>query len=261
MNTLTLVIPGPTGRPLRLPAFGPTAPPEPPEPSAWRRRAPNRAWVALTAVFLLAPAWLHAADAEPAREVSFPTPEAAATALGTVAATGDRTALREIFGLAGDDLVATDRVQARNELTEFSEAYATQHRVVHKSDSVCVLEVGANAWPFPIPIAVREGRWHFDLDAGREELLNRRIGRNELAVIEVLHAYVEAQREYARVDRDGDEVLEFARAAGATITAEAVMQPHDVVSGYFADPEGNLWEVAWSPRSNRFDERGVLITG
>lgn len=55
------------------------------------------------------------------------------------------------------------------------------------------------------------------------------------------------------------EVLEFARAAGARVTAEGVMHPHDVYSGYFADPEGNLWEVAWSPRSNRFDQRGVLI--
>lgn len=55
------------------------------------------------------------------------------------------------------------------------------------------------------------------------------------------------------------EVLEAARAAGARITAEGVMHPHDVWSGYFADPEGNLWEVAWSPRSNRFDARGVLI--
>jgi hypothetical protein len=159
---------------------------------------------------------LHAADAEPAREVSFPTPEAAAAALGTVAATGDRTALREVFGLAGDDLVATDQVQARNELTDFSAAYATQHRVVRKSDSVCVLEVGTNAWPFPVPIVVQGGRWHFDLDAGREELLNRRVGRNELAVIEVLRAYVEAQREYARVDRDGDDVLEFALRLGSS---------------------------------------------
>jgi hypothetical protein len=74
-----------------------------------------------------------------------------------------------------------------------------------------VLEVGDKHWPFPIPIVMKDGQWFFDTEAGKEELLNRRIGRNELATLQVMRACVEAQREYATQDRDGDEVLEFAQ--------------------------------------------------
>jgi hypothetical protein len=74
-----------------------------------------------------------------------------------------------------------------------------------------VLEVGTNSWPFPIPIVRQNGRWLFDTKAGEEELLNRRIGKNELATLQVMRGYVEAQREYASRDRDGDEVLEYAQ--------------------------------------------------
>jgi hypothetical protein len=70
--------------------------------------------------------------------------------------------------------------------------------------------VGTNDWPFPIPLVQQNGRWFFDTAAGKEELLNRRIGQNELAALEVARAYVQAQREYASRDRDGDEVLEYA---------------------------------------------------
>jgi len=79
-----------------------------------------------------------------------------------------------------------------------------------------VLEVGDERWPFPVPIVPRDGRWFFDTEAGKDELLNRRIGRNELATLQSVRAYVEAQREYAGKDRDGDEVLEFAPKFNST---------------------------------------------
>jgi hypothetical protein len=74
-----------------------------------------------------------------------------------------------------------------------------------------VLEVGTNGWPFPIPLVKQASGWQFDTVAGKDELLNRRIGRNELEVLRVMRAYVDAQREYATQDRDGDEVLEYAQ--------------------------------------------------
>jgi hypothetical protein len=73
------------------------------------------------------------------------------------------------------------------------------------------LEVGDNGWPFPIPVVKMTDGWRFDTAAGRDEILNRRIGRNELDVLRVMRAYLEAQREYASRDRDGDGVLEFAQ--------------------------------------------------
>jgi hypothetical protein len=131
----------------------------------------------------------------------------------------DWAGLRSLLGLATDELVATDRVQATNELGAFSAAFEAQHRLLEESATRRVLEVGVNAWPFPIPLVQRDGQWVFDTAAGKEELLNRRIGRNELAVLNVMRVYVEAQREYASRDRDGDAVLEYAQRMGSSFGA------------------------------------------
>jgi len=141
----------------------------------------------------------------------FADPADAVRALVEAAQAKDAAALRTVFGLATDELVAADRVQATNELAAFVAAYEAEHRLARESEERCLLIVGANAWPFPIPIVRRDGRWRFDTQAGQEELLNRLIGRHELSVLKVMRVYVEAQREYASQDRDGDEVLEYAQ--------------------------------------------------
>jgi hypothetical protein len=82
---------------------------------------------------------------------------------------------------------------------------------VRSSDTFVILEVGDDLWPFPIPIVKTNGGWYFDTAVGKEELLNRRIGTNELATIPVMRAYVDAQREYASEDRDGSEILKYAQ--------------------------------------------------
>lgn len=146
---------------------------------------------------------------------TFATPEAAAAALVAAAAAEDTNAFRVIFGPVGVEIENPDRVQAANELRAFNTAVSQQQRVVHESETKCTLEIGANAWPFPVPIVKRDGRWFFDTAAGKDEILNRHIGRNELATLKVVRTYVEAQREYAGKDRDGDEVLEFAQKFGS----------------------------------------------
>ncbi len=85
------------------------------------------------------------------------------------------------------------------------------NRIVRESDSKCVLEVGEKFWTFPIPIVKQGSQWFFDTAAGKDEILNRRIGENELAILAVLRGYAEARREYATKDRDGDQMLEFAQ--------------------------------------------------
>ncbi|HEU0038506.1 MAG TPA: DUF2950 domain-containing protein [Verrucomicrobiae bacterium] len=142
---------------------------------------------------------------------TFATPEAAVAALVAAASAEDTNALRVIFGPLAEDIQNPDRVQATNELSAFNAAVNQGKRIVHESDSKCALEVGDNSWPFPVPIVKRNGQWFFDTAAGKDELLNRRIGRNELATLQAVRAYVEAQREYASKDRDGDEVLEYAQ--------------------------------------------------
>ncbi len=147
---------------------------------------------------------------------TFATPEEAVASLAAAAKNQDGAALRSIFGPDISAIENPDRVQATNEFTAFAAALEQRFRLTRESPTRCVLELGTNSWPFPIPIVQKAGRWFFDTDAGTEELLNRRIGKNELAVLEVMRAYVDAQREYASRDRDGDEVLEYAQRLAST---------------------------------------------
>jgi hypothetical protein len=142
---------------------------------------------------------------------TFPTPEAAVAALTAAANARDREALNGIFGPAEADIENPDQVQAAGELEHFAAALNATNRLVHESDTNCVLEVGAKSWPFPIPLVEQDGGWHFDTAAGKEEILNRRIGRNELATLQTMRAYVAAQREYASRDHIGNEVLQYAQ--------------------------------------------------
>jgi hypothetical protein len=147
---------------------------------------------------------------------TFATPEEAVAALVQATSAHSAADLRAIFGPAAAELQNPDRVQATNEFHTFTTALNATNRLVHESPTKCVLEVGTNSWPFPVPIVKKDGRWFFDTEAGKEELLSRRIGKNELAVLQVVRGYVSAQREYASRDRNGDEVLEYAQRIGST---------------------------------------------
>ncbi len=142
---------------------------------------------------------------------TFATPEEAVAALLTATIAKDTDAIRAIFGPVGEQIENPDRVQAANELEVFNAAVSQQQRLVHRSATQCVLEIGTSSWPFPVPIVQRNGQWFFDTEAGKDEILNRHIGQNELATLQAVRAYVDAQREYAAKDRDGDEVLEYAQ--------------------------------------------------
>jgi len=141
----------------------------------------------------------------------FGSPEEAVASLLQATASADSNALRVILGPAAEELQNPDRVQSANELKAFSSALAQTNRLVRVSDTRILLELGDDWWPFPVPLVKKEGGWFFDTDVGKEELLNRRIGNNELTTIPVMREYVDAQREYASSDHDGDEVLEYAQ--------------------------------------------------
>jgi len=142
---------------------------------------------------------------------TFTTPEEAVAALVAAANAEDTNAFRVIFGPLATDIENPDRVQAANELSVFNAAAKQRQHIARESDFKCVLELGDSSWPFPVPIVKRDGKWFFDTEAGKEELVNRRIGRNELSTLQTVRAYVEAQRDYASKDRDGDQVLEYAQ--------------------------------------------------
>jgi hypothetical protein len=146
----------------------------------------------------------------------FATPEAAVSALVLAASTQNEEDLRGIFGPEAADILNADRIQATNEFKAFTAALNATNRIVRESESKYVLEVGTNFWAFPVPIVRQDGRWFFDTEAGKYEILCRGIGTNELATLQVVRAYVDAQREYASRDRNGDEVLEYAQRLAST---------------------------------------------
>ena len=141
----------------------------------------------------------------------YATPQEAVEALKAATASGDTNALRMIFGQAAEDLINPDRIQATNEIKNFGEALMQTNSLRKVSDREMVLEVGDDLFPFPVPLVKTNGGWYFDTEAGKDELLTRRIGRNELSTIKTVRAYVDAQRDYASLDRDGDDVLEYAQ--------------------------------------------------
>jgi hypothetical protein len=137
------------------------------------------------------------AIAAPTRQQSFPSPEAGVQALLDAAKNNDTKAMLQIFGPEAQSLISTgDPVSDRARRARFVQAYEEEHTLVQSGDTKAMLQIGKDAWPFPIPLVKDSTSWHFDSKEGKEELLNRRIGRNELDVIQVCLAYVDAQREY-----------------------------------------------------------------
>ena len=153
---------------------------------------------------------------EGARRV-FPAPEAAVERMVAHLRRDDVEALQRLLGpTAGDVIDSGDPVADREGRRRFLELYDEAHRIEMLGNDRAVLYVGDREWPFPIPV-VRDGAtWFLDAAEGREELLDRRIGRNELTLIQVALALVDAQEEYASEDRDGDGILEYAAAARST---------------------------------------------
>jgi len=144
-------------------------------------------------------------------EQTFNSPNDAVNALVAAATNHDTNALHSIFGPAGLGLISPDVVQATEEYTMFVQHLTEKTALTTNSDANITLEVGTNGWPFPIPLVKQNDQWFFDTAAGSEEILARRIGRDEIGAINVCNAYVDAQREYAGQDRLGDGVLAYAQ--------------------------------------------------
>jgi hypothetical protein len=157
-------------------------------------------------------------DAHAASEQAmFDQPEMAVDALLTHLKNRDVDGLAALFGAEQwDELVGPDKTQAREGLLRIYEAAQISKTIVNGGDGRKVLIIGAEGWPFPIPLVPDKGQWRFDSEAGIEEVLNRRIGQNELTAIAIMREYMEAQVQYASVDRDGDEVLEYAQRIAST---------------------------------------------
>jgi hypothetical protein len=143
---------------------------------------------------------------------SFDTPKQAADALVSAAAAGDQAAVMALFGSDGKDLVNSgDAVEDKNRLTKFAALAKQKMQIQNEGASKAIVNVGPEDWPLPVPLVQSGGKWHFDAKEGREEILNRRIGGNELETINLLRGYVEAQKEYASVPREAGAARQYAQ--------------------------------------------------
>jgi Protein of unknown function (DUF2950) len=150
-------------------------------------------------------AFVFGAQSVDAQQKSFPTARQAVKALVEAANADNVSALLEIFGPDGKELVSSgDDVADKSSRASFVKAYQQQHRLISAGPGKLTLLVGSSDWPVPIPIVKSANGWSFDTAAGKQEVLYRRIGQNELDAIRVCRAVIEAERDYARTGHDGN---------------------------------------------------------
>ena len=163
----------------------------------------------LAALAVLTPSL--AAAVEPAAQRSFVSPQQAVAALIAAVRADSDGELLAILGPDAEDLINSgDEVADQGGRARFLRSYEEKHSLEQHGPGRMELVIGNRDYPFPLPLVQQQGGWHFDTAAGREEILNRRIGRNELHTIEVMQAYTAAQREYACLNQNGGR-QEFAQ--------------------------------------------------
>jgi hypothetical protein len=173
-----------------------------------RARASGMALVPLiVALAIIAAAGSKQGVAAQLQQATYKSPQEAVEALLAAVKSGSTDAIVAVLGRKGREVASSgDAVADAAARGRFESAFAESHDLKQEGDSRAVLLIGKDEFPFPIPIVADAGAWRFDTEACAVEILDRRIGENELAAIEVLRAYVDAQREYAEVDRDGKGV-------------------------------------------------------
>jgi hypothetical protein len=171
----------------------------------WYRLKLKGGHMVIRGSFLLLIAAFLGLSAPPAlAQERFAAPEAAVKALLEAARSGDSNAIARVLGPAGQPIVNSgDPVADNNVRKDFVSAFDAKHAIEPEGDGTQTLLIGDNDWPFPIPLVTNAGQWHFDAEAGVDEILRRRVGRNELAAIQVCLAYVEAQKEYSTLNPAG----------------------------------------------------------
>jgi hypothetical protein len=145
---------------------------------------------------------------------TFGTPQEAAQAVINAAEHNDTAAMLKLFGPGGKDIVESgDPAEDKAHRAEFARTAHEKLKIDQDPSNPdrATLSIGAEDWPFPVPLVQKDGKWHFDAAAGKMEILAHRIGENEVNAVEVCRAYVEAQMEYAAQDHDKDGILEYAQ--------------------------------------------------
>ena len=180
------------------------------------------------------------ACAKKSDHATFGSAEEAVSALIEAVRADDAGRLKEIFGPGSDAIVSSgDEVADKTARESFVQLYDAKHALLPEAEDRITLQVGMEDWPFPVPIVRRDGAWHFDGVEGADELVYRRIGRNELGAIAVCRGYVEAQHEYAASDHDGEGAGIFAHKLASDPGTQNGLY-WEAVEGEAASPVGSF---------------------
>jgi hypothetical protein len=195
-----------------------------------------RPFTLLAIRLLLATSLVPGSFAQTSTQKSFPSAEAASHALYVAVQSDNDQVLVEILG-GGTELVsANDTAEDKLEHEQFGKKYEEMHRLVREPDGTTVLYVGAENWPFPVPLVSKSGEWYFDGAAGKEEVLFRRIGENEAGAIETCHALVITRKQQVITNTADDTVVQYAESFVASHEMNGKATPpggKDVTSGPF----------------------------
>ena len=197
-----------------------------------------------------------AANARPAYvQSTFASPEEAAKALADAMRTDERKQIWRVLGPGASKFVRSgDPAQDEQARDAFVAAYDNSVKFERDGDAKATLLIGPNDFPFPYPLVVKDGRWQFDARQGNEQVLDRRIGRNELSAINVCLAYVDAQREYATRDRNDNGLLEYAqKLVSAPGKQDGLYWPTNA-----GDPPSPLGPLTTSGRGQGSAEAGAV---
>jgi hypothetical protein len=189
--------------------------------------------------------------AQKSTQETYPSAEEAGHALFVAVQSDNEQAVTKILG-GGKELVSSaDDVEDKLEREQFARKYQEMHRLVREPDGTTVLYVGAENWPFPIPLASKSGAWYFDSDAGAQEILFRRIGENEATAIEICHALVRARKHAATTSTTtNDSISEYAQtlvSAHETNAGNSASASKEETSGPL---QGYYFRVLDAPRKN-----------
>src|SRR5579859_7132378 len=168
--------------------------------------------VTLSLLVLSVLIWSRMSLAQETGSKTFSSAAEASRALFLAVRNKDEQAVGAILGAGKEITSSNDEVEDQLERDRFSQKYQEMHRLVEEPDGKTVLYIGAENWPFPIPLVLKNGSWFFDADAGAQEILFRRIGENETTAIEVCRAFAAAKKQQSVSAAPGDTIQQYARS-------------------------------------------------
>jgi hypothetical protein len=193
------------------------------------------AWrMASTVLLLLVVGHAGSSFAQVSQPKTFSSPGEAANALFQAVQNEDEKALEAILGAGKEVTSSSDEVEDKLEREHFSQKYQEMHRLVREADGTTILYIGAENWPFPIPLVSKNGAWHFDCQAGMEEIKFRRVGENEASAIQVCSAFAMAKKQGGtKAASDDDSIAQFAQGLVSGGTTNAGANESSPFHGYY----------------------------